>query len=359
VLRTFDLVVVGAGIVGAMTVCLARREKPDWNILILDRSFVGDGSTRYSLGLDIPYGHSAGQKQLSLTSERLFRQLQTIIPDLPFQRLPLYGVASEARAGTVIGNFTGDTVHRADCHEEETLRRSYPDFRLPAGDILLAGCEGVYASPQIIASRLIDWSVESGMVECWEGVEAREVRACGGNDGDDGFTLATTDGRSVQARRVLMATGPWLLQGPTADFAAGAGVRIKKTAALHIARRPAPHDPILFFFEEDAFLLPLHERGEWMFSFTSQEWDVAPEISQLKISGADRDLALAILHRYCPSFVADCRGGRVFCDAYSPDRVPLVRQVSGMRDYIAAGACSGSGYRLAPAIALEALKQFS
>jgi glycine/D-amino acid oxidase-like deaminating enzyme len=352
--RTFDLVVVGAGIVGAMTAYLARRERAGWSILLLDRSFVGDGSTRYSLGLDIPYGHSAEQKRLSITSTRLFQELQTIIPDLPLHRLPLYGVASEARAVAVIGGFTQNTIHRADHHEEQVLRRSYPDLRLSEREILLAGCEGVYASPQIIASRLVDWSIKSGMVECWEGVEVQQVQAV-----NDGFLLATADGRCVEARRVLMATGPWLLQGPVAEFAGSVGVRIKKTAALHISLIPLPRDPLLFFFNEDAFLLPLHEKGEWLFSFTSQEWDVTPDISQLKISHADRDLALSILHRYCPSLVAHCHAGRVFCDAYSPDKVPIVRQIDGVRNYIMAGACSGAGYRLAPAVALEALKQFS
>ena len=352
--KAFDLVVVGAGIIGAMTVYLARRERADWNILLLDRSFVGDGSTRYSLGLDIPYGHSPEQKKLSLTSTRLFRELQTIIPDLPLHPLPLYGVVSEARADAVIGGFTQDTIHHADSHEEQALRRSYPDLRLSESEVLLAGCEGVYTSPQIIASRLVEWSIKSGMVECWEGVEVQEVQAF-----SDSFMVATTDGRRVETRRVLMATGPWLSQGPVADFAASAGVRIKKTAALHISLSPTPDAPLLFFFDEDAFLLPQHEKGEWLFSFTSQEWDVAPEISRLKISRADRDLALSILHRYCPSLAAHCHAGRVFCDAYSPDRVPIVRQISGVQNYIMAGACSGAGYRLAPAIALEALRQFS
>lgn len=351
--RTFDLIVVGAGIVGTSAAYLARRERPDWSVLLLDRSFVGDGSTRYSLGLDIPYGHSAGQKRLSLLSARLFRELREAVPGLPFRDLPLYGVASAARAEAVMGGFTQE-VHRADEREERALRRAYPDLRLSESEVLLAGGESVYTSPRAVASGLVDWCVGSGMVECWEGVEVREVRPL-----DGGFTLAAADGRSVRARRVLVATGPWMLRGPGGDFAGGAGVRIKKTAALRISLRPGPDDPVLFFFDEDAFLLPVPEAGEWLFSFTSQEWDVAPEISQLKISSADRESALSILRRRCPSLAAHCHSGRVFCDAYSTDRLPIVRQVPGLPDYVVAGACSGAGYRLAPGIALEALRLFS
>jgi glycine/D-amino acid oxidase-like deaminating enzyme len=43
----------------------------------------------------------------------------------------------------------------------------------------------------------------------------------------------------------------------------------------------------------------------------------------------------------------------VFCDAYSPDREPVVRALDAGARLIFAGAASGSGYRLAPAIAAE------
>ena len=37
----FDLAVVGAGIVGATAAYLAGQERPDWRILLIDRSLVG------------------------------------------------------------------------------------------------------------------------------------------------------------------------------------------------------------------------------------------------------------------------------------------------------------------------------
>jgi glycine/D-amino acid oxidase-like deaminating enzyme len=48
------------------------------------------------------------------------------------------------------------------------------------------------------------------------------------------------------------------------------------------------------------------------------------------------------------------RSGRVFCDAYSADREPLVRALDEEGRLVFAGAANGSGYRLAPAIAAEA-----
>lgn len=347
-----DLAIVGAGIVGTMAAYRACRERPDWRILLLDRSFVGDGSTRYSLGLDIPYGRTPAQKRLAALSAELFAEMQADIPALRGRRLPLFGVVSEERAAAVLDGFTHTKARRATESEARGLRHAYPDISLAASQALLVGGEGVCASPARVASELVEWLRRDGRAECWEGVEVAEVRA-----GADQLTLATGDGRDIAARRVLVATGPWLLRGPASELAREAGVRVKKTVALHVAHRPPADAPVLFFFDEDAFLLPLED--EWLFSFTSQEWDVRPDISQLQISRDDRALALSILRRYCPSLVAHCHGGRVFCDAYSPDRVPITERVARAANYVVAGACSGAGYRLAPAIAREAVRQFA
>jgi len=153
----------------------------------------------------------------------------------------------------------------------------------------------------------------------------------------------------------VIATGPWLTTGPGGAFSKAAGIRIKKVAAMHIEYCPSREAPVLYFAESDAFLLPLQEQRKLLLSFTAQEWDCLPDISRLNIDPDDRALALSILNRYSPAFVDACTGGRVFCDAYSQDRAPLVAQLSTSNSIVVAGACSGSGVRLAPAIASEAL----
>jgi glycine/D-amino acid oxidase-like deaminating enzyme len=350
----FDLAVIGAGMVGAMAAYLARQQRAEWRILLLDRSFVGEGASKYSAGLDLPYGRSAAHKQLSQQSDRIFGDLKKAIPELALRRLPLFGLAGKSRLDEVVGGFTRGAIRVGASSDVERLRHSFIDLSIPSDQVSLAGCDCTVAAPGTVAAAIVDWLRRGGLTECWEGVEVRNVSASG-----RGFALETADGRTISSKRVLLAPGPWLLRGPGAGLAHSAGVRIKKIVSLHVARCPDPQDPVLFFFDEDAFLLPLHERREWLFSFTSQEWDCQPEISQLSISPADRDGALSILGRYCPSLVDYTHGGRVFCDAYSPDHVPIIRQVPGMPDYVLAGACSGSGYRLAPAVAFEALKQLS
>lgn len=354
VMDEFDLAVVGAGIVGATAAYLARRKMNGWRILLVERSLVGDGATRYSAGLDIPFGRNAAQRHFSLLSTKTFDELKREIPELPIYELPFFAVVGRERARDTLEGFTAKGVHVADRGEESRLRESYPDLAVSESQLLLTGCTARYGSPSLVASALVGRLRQGGLAQCWEGVEVQSIEARAA-----GFALETGDGRTVFARRVLVATGPWLLRGPCGRVAFDAGVRIKKVAALHVNRRPRPRDPVVLFFDEDAFLLPVAERGEWIFSFTSEEWDCAPEVSRLSIGREERERALSVLGRYCPSFVLDCTGGRVFCDAYSRDRSPLVARVPGLDDFVVAGACSGSGYRLAPAVGLEALDKFS
>lgn len=349
----FDLAVIGGGIIGVMAAYLAQQEA-DWRILLLDRSMVGYGASKYSAGLDLPYGRSARQKGLSMLSSRIYGELKTAMPGLPVSNLSLFGITGRKRMNEVIEGLIPDTVRVASARDVDRLRETFEDLVISDEQVLLAGVDCSFARPDVVASFVLDGLKRARRVECWEGAEVRGVHKDGGV-----FSLEIADGREVLAKRVLLAAGPWLLRSPGREVAREAGVRIKKIVSLHVDRCPGPDDPVLFLFDEDAFLLPLYDRREWLFSFTSQEWDCEPEISRLSISREDREAALAILARYCPSLVEQCRGGRVFCDAYSPDRAPMIVSVPGMENYVIAGACSGSGYRLAPAIAYESLRQFS
>jgi glycine/D-amino acid oxidase-like deaminating enzyme len=352
-MEEFDLTIIGAGIIGSMAAYFASAQMPVWRTALLDRSVVGSGATLYSVGLDFPYGRSAAQREIASESIRLFAELRAEIPDLPIYELPFFGVVSKENLDGVLAGFALNGVRRADEADREHLLRSYPELKLSENQVLLTGCRASYGLPQRIAQILVDKFRESPGNVCWEGVEVQSLQAVEG-----GFSLHTGDGRTISSRRVLVATGPWMPRGPGGDAARDAGVRIKKVAAMHVDRPPQLDDPILFFFDEDSFLLPVHTARRWLFSFTSQEWDCAPEVSRLRISVEDRALALSILRRYYPSFAEHCNGGRVFCDAYTPERVPLVAASAEAPNLVLAGACAGSGYRLAPGIAVSALKQF-
>jgi glycine/D-amino acid oxidase-like deaminating enzyme len=348
----FDLTIVGAGIIGANAFYLARQQKPGWRILLVDRSLVGKGASAYSAGLDFPYGRTPWQKELSDTSEKMYAEFKTRLPQLAVRRLPFMGVVKQQNRNSVVDRFTCGTIRCASDAERDRLFSILPGWRVGADQEILIGVDGaVGLVDQIVTSLVLD-VCDPPRGNCWEGVTVADIR-----QKDGGHELECTDGRCIYSRRVLIATGPWALRGPESRSAKAAGVRIKKVAALHVLRNPHLDSPVVYFFDEDAFLLPLVEGKKWILSFTSREWDCSPDPASLYIRPDERAEAISILERYCPSWVGDCCGGRVFCDAYSPDWAPIVRFIE--KDMVIAGACSGAGFRTAPAIAQAALRLFS
>lgn len=143
-------------------------------------------------------------------------------------------------------------------------------------------------------------------------------------------------------------------ESPFGAVAAEHGLRVKKVVALHIEGVPPANAAALFLPQSDAYLMPLAARNQWLFSFRCDQWDVLPRKHGLEINAHDVEVATRTLAHYLPTLVERCRGGRVFCDSYSPSGESVVSYDS-VRRLVFAGAGSGAGFRLAPGIAQEAL----
>jgi glycine/D-amino acid oxidase-like deaminating enzyme len=173
--------------------------------------------------------------------------------------------------------------------------------------------------------------------------------------GDDSVTVRCGTSARLTVGRVILSPGPWLAAPAWRDLVAPLGIRVKRIVALHIARRPTPADEVILFDSDDAFLLPLAHRGHWLFSYSCREWDVDPDTPTAGLTAAHLSEAQGCLRRYSPALADACRGGQLFCDAYSPDGEPVVRALDAAGRIVFAGAAGGSGYRLGPAIAAEAV----
>jgi len=346
----FDLTVVGAGIVGTQVAYQARRRHPEWKIVLLDRSLAGDGVTRYSGGLDHPFGWTPEQRVLAAESLELYAQLKHDVPEAPFFDLPLYGISRREQESTVLARFTKPGARQANVDELISLQDTYGPLQIDDDRVVITGCRGGYGDAPGIVNALVRRLRRMDHTAVWEGVDIRDVSSSG-----DGHTLRAADGRSISSKRVVVATGPWMLDGPGAQIMQTEQIRIKKIVALHLEMAPTMSSPILFFLDDDSYLLPVPHRNHWIFSFPSQHWDCPPEIRELTISADDRTHGLGILARYSPELAQRCTSGRVFCDAYSTSRLPVIAAVPGAPGYAVAGACSGFGFRLAPSIARRAL----
>ncbi|MFF3223109.1 NAD(P)/FAD-dependent oxidoreductase [Nocardia suismassiliense] len=332
--------VVGAGIVG----CLVAREvisrAPDTPVVVFDRDGIGTGASRRSAGLHFPRGATERVRQMTAYSHDFYADLAAKHPALPIHSLGMTVVATETAAQ--LGEVYLD---RAALTPTETVPA---DIRLPQGARTWRGNGCHYADVPAVAQAVAR--------ELRPHVTFREgVRVTAVEDAGSEVLIRLSTGKTCTAGRVVLAPGPWLADPAWRDLVAPLHARVKKVAAIHIEQEPRRDDGVIVFQDEDAFLLPLRHSRHWLFSYTHQEWDVDPDTVSDGLDEKVLDAALPLLHRYSPSLAERAAGGRVFCDAYSADREPQVRALDPAGRVIFAGAANGSGYRLAPAIAAEAV----
>ncbi|MFI6151951.1 NAD(P)/FAD-dependent oxidoreductase [Kitasatospora sp. NPDC051170] len=321
-----DIAVVGGGIIGCLTARELLARRPERTVAVLDRDSVGSGASRRSAGLHFPRGATGRVRGMAAYSEQYYAELASRRPELPIHQVGM----------DVVG-------------AEQTVLRSYLASARPtpatAGVWHVEG--GQYADVAGLTGRLAGELRAGAMVHEGTGVTAIGL-------GPERITLALSSGGELAAGQVVLAPGPWIAAPAWRELVAPLGVRVKKVVALHIDLVPAATDRVVVFQAEDAFLLPLHDRGHWLFSYTCQEWGVDPDALGEGLSDQDLGDALAVLRAVAPEYAEHCASGRVFCDAYSGTGEPIVRPLPADPRVVFAGAANGSGYRLAPAIAAQA-----
>ncbi|MBV8463648.1 MAG: FAD-binding oxidoreductase [Acidimicrobiales bacterium] len=336
-----SIAVVGAGIAGCLTVRELVSRMPGAAITVLERDSIGSGATRRSAGLHLPRGASARVQELSAYSHDYYETLATSLPEGVLFPLEASIVASPSSASALRDTYLSAAALAPGDKAPQPLTS------LPAGSdvwtITGAHYSDVYRLTQLLAS----WLRPS--VRWREGVRVSAVEAKA-----DCVVLRLGTGETLQVDFAVLAPGPWVNDAAWAALLASSQVRVKKVVALHIEKRPEPGDQAVIFHDVDAFLLPVRHRGHWLFSYTCDEWDVDPDGLMGGLTGANLDDARECLQHYAPEWADLQLSGRVFCDAYSPDRAPLVCPLDPGGRLVFVGAANGSGYRLGPALAAEA-----
>jgi glycine/D-amino acid oxidase-like deaminating enzyme len=322
-----DIAVVGGGIIGCLTARELLARRPGRTVAVLDRESVGSGASRRSAGLHFPRGATGRVRGMAAYSQQYYAELTWNRPELPIHQVGM----------DVVG-------------AEQAVRQSYLASARPTkaepGVWQVEG--GQYADVAGLTGRLFSELRAGAVVHEGTGVQSIDL-------GADRITLGLSNGGELTARQVVLAPGPWTAAPAWRELVAPLGVRVKKVVALHVDLVPAPTDRVIVFQAEDAFLLPLHDRGHWLFSYTCQEWGVDPDaLGGEGLSDQDLGDALAVLRALAPEYAAHCASGRVFCDAYSGTGEPIVCPLPADPRVVFAGAANGSGYRLAPAIAAQA-----
>ncbi|MFF6875822.1 NAD(P)/FAD-dependent oxidoreductase [Streptomyces sp. NPDC012474] len=345
----YDLAVVGAGAVGALAAYYAVRRDPGRRVAVITHAGRGTGATRYSAGFDTPTGHSPAQRDLAARSTALFDELAAGLGDAG--RAPVdvrWLVARENRAALDATMADGGRTRLLTGEQRALLDRTFPGLAHDDEQVLLATAPMTAGQPQWLTDRLLDEVLGRQDNTLLEGFRVTEVHRTGRH-----VELVAADGSRITAAKAVLAPGPWVFDGPVASAARERGARVKKVVAFHIMTPPPPGAPALVLEDADAFLLPHRPGGHWIFSITSPDWDRGPD-EPLAVDARDRELARALLGGHVPGFLPHLLGGRVFSDCFTAGHLPVVDTVGG-DDVVMAIGGSGSGYRLAPAMAEDAL----
>jgi glycine/D-amino acid oxidase-like deaminating enzyme len=380
------IAVVGAGIIG----CLVAREiaarAPGTAVTVLDRDAVAAGASRRSAGLFLPKGGTERTKRMASYSHGYYADLRRSHPGLPLYPVGVTAVAGPGDGDEVIGRYlplaTPDPAITTPAGSVTLPAGPNGALTLPAGPngalTLPAGPNGALTLPAgpngalTLPAGARAWRIHGGhycdvprlaqelaallrhQVTFAEGIAVTGLVPGDGADGDRSITVECGTGGRLTAGAVVLTPGPWLGAPAWRDLIAPLRLRVKRIAALHIPLPPGPGDEVIMFDSDDAFLLPLAHRGQWLFSYHCPEWDVDPDRLATGLTAAHLSEAQGLLRRFSPVLASACVGGRTFCDAYSPGGEPIVAPLDAAGRIVFAGAAGGSGYRLGPAIAAEA-----
>jgi glycine/D-amino acid oxidase-like deaminating enzyme len=351
-----DLVVVGGGILGITLVMLVRDARPDWSVTLIDRGAPGGGATRWSGALVVPYGPDSRSRELMAASWRCFQRapLRAYL-----RQVPAFGVVSESQLDEIQSAMIPGPLPLATEQDLLRLRTCYPDLRIGDDEVVLNAGD---RAGVVDVAALVDDVLRFDDLRVWSGSLVQRVSRTQG-----GWVVVTAAGAEVHARHVVLATGPWTPPDVEPDVFGPRRVRVKRVAALHVeaphARQraepcdgEAPHAggrcPAVLFPSDDLFVLP--DRHHLLVSFYRDEWLRADVPLTSGATAEDLRLGRAALKGRSPALERRVVGGRAFYDAYTSDRVPIVRP--GVKDGIVEiTGGSGSGVRFAPALAALAL----
>jgi glycine/D-amino acid oxidase-like deaminating enzyme len=345
--KEFDLVVVGAGIIGLTTAFAYQQKYPKRFVAVIEKNTVGSGATQYTAALDLPLARTTHHRDLMGRNALFFNTLSDVLPTEEFQsRLEVYVVSK-----TDLNNIEKLIYPSAESitgAELEKLRAGFPFISIPNDAHVARAQSRVFKHNALL--NFYTASLLNMGARILEGFEACHIFS-----DSIGLVLAGQGhGTTLRAKSVAVCTGPWMtnqLVAPALLSESVKKLRIKKVVSFLIQHETIATAglPVFYFQDLDAFYLPMTE-STGLISIRSQIWDVDPE-GPPKVSDEDYAvLEVSLSTIFSNSFRISVIDTRVFCDAYSGGP-PFVEFSPLDKRLCFIGGGSGSGVRLAGGLA--------
>src|SRR5580658_2699757 len=316
--QSFDVIIVGAGIVGAA--CAAECAEAGLKTLILDRGIASGGTTAAGMGHIVVMDDSEAQFALTEYSRRLWLQLRDqLSADVEYEVCGTLWVAAddvemaEARRKE---KYYAARNSRVEILDGPAVRRAEPNLRAGLAGGLRVVDDGV-VYPPCAARFLMDTARRHG-AEFRAGAAVSALLPEGG--------VALADGSSINAGRSVNATGPW-----SPELTPGLPVRKRKGHLVITDRYPGfIHHQIV----ELGYLKSAHSVSQDSVAFNIQPRKTGQMLigssRQFDAEGAEVDHAILdrMIQRaieYLPG-LGKLSATRVWTGhrAATPDKLPLI-----------------------------------
>ncbi len=232
---------------------------------------------------------------------------------------------------------------RAEVHDADALRASFPQFALDDIGIGAFEREAGYADPAGTTAGLMAGAITAGAVlRSHAAVEQLRPRPLGG------AVLSLSGGEILEAEHVLIAAGPW-----TVSLTRQIGVELPLTVERHVVATARIEDPKRISFGHSDLVTGYYCRPEgadqYVMGWTHPGQGVDPDRFDRTIRREEElELESAVARRYRLMHDAQPRGGWASLYDVSPDWQPVIGEIAdGV--FVDAGT-SGHGFKLAPAL---------
>ena len=316
--ENFDVIIVGAGIVGAA--CAAECARNGLKVLVVDRGSVGGGTTGAGMGHIVVLDDSEAQFALTSYSRSLWQRLaEDLPPDVEYDSCGTLWVAADEEEMAEVRRKQQSYTKRglrvevlapaAVAEAEPSLRPGLAGgLRVPDDAVLYPPC----------AARFLLGQARRHKAQVRLGTPVRDLLAEGG--------VALADGSRLPARFSVNATGAW---SPT--LTPGLPVRKRKGHLVITDRHPGfvHHQNV-----ELGYLKSAHSLGQDSVAFNIQPRKTGQVLigSSRQFDAEDTAVDQAILDRmlhrafeYMPS-LGGLSATRVWTGhrAATPDKLPLI-----------------------------------
>lgn len=316
--QAFDVIIVGAGIVGAA--CAAECARATLKVLVLDRGPIGGGTTGAAMGHLVVMDDSDAQFALTSFSRRLWHDLAAALPaDVEYDQCGTLWLAADEEEMLEVRRkqrgYAGRGL-RVEVLDGAAVAEAEPNLRRGmAGGLRVV--EDAVLYPPCAARFLLEQATQHGAT-VRTGVTVQTLLPEGG------VTLA--DGSKIPAGISVNATGPW-----SPALTAGLPVRKRKGHLVITDRYPGyVHHQIV----ELGYLKSAHNLGKDSVAFNIQPRKTGQMLigSSRQFDSDDTGVDQSILNRmlqrardYLPS-LGELSALRTWTGhrAATPDKLPII-----------------------------------